>query len=58
MYTKGKTVVGFDVTDPVSVLKSQVQQLQQQVNQLTGAGRGVSPERGPTPKSGPKKKRI
>jgi hypothetical protein len=58
MYTKGKTVVGFDVTDPVSVLKSQVQQLQQQVSQLTGAGHGVSPAHGPTPKGGPQKKRI
>lgn len=37
MYTKGKLVVGFDVTDPVSVLKNQVQQLQQQINQLRGA---------------------
>jgi hypothetical protein len=56
MYTKGKTVVGFDVTDPVSVLKSQVQQLQQQVSQLTGSGHGVSPAPGPARKGGTRKK--
>lgn len=37
MYTKGKLVVGFDMTDPVSVLKSQVLKLQQQVDNLSGA---------------------
>jgi hypothetical protein len=36
VYTKGKMVVGFEVTDPVTVLSNQVQKLQQQVNQLTG----------------------
>jgi hypothetical protein len=35
VYTKGKMVVGFDVTDPVAILKNQVQRLQEQVNQLT-----------------------
>jgi hypothetical protein len=38
IFTKGELVVGFDVTDPIAVLKNQVQQLQQQVNQLTGGG--------------------
>lgn len=38
VYTKGKMVVGFDVTDQVAVLNGQVQRLQQQVDQLTGAG--------------------
>ena len=57
MYTKGKLVVGFDVTDPVSVLKTQVPQLQQQVNRLTGAGGSGSPAHGPTPGRGPTKKK-
>jgi hypothetical protein len=38
VFTKGKVVVGFDVSDPIAVLKQQVLQLQQQVNQLTAAG--------------------
>jgi hypothetical protein len=42
VFTKGDLVVGFDVTDPVAVLKNQVQQLQKQVNQLTGAARGAT----------------
>jgi hypothetical protein len=57
MFTKGKLVVGFDVTDPVSVLKTQVQQLQDQVNQLTGARGSASPPQGPTPGRGPRKKK-
>jgi hypothetical protein len=35
VYTKGKQIVGFDSTSPTDILKLQVQQLQQQVNQLT-----------------------
>jgi hypothetical protein len=53
MYTNGKLVVGFDVTDPVSVLKKQVQDLQKQVEQFIGTGRGGSPTHGSTPKGGP-----
>jgi hypothetical protein len=34
-----KTLRTFDVTNAVAVLTKQVQQLQQQVSQLTGAGR-------------------
>jgi hypothetical protein len=54
MFVKGNLVVGFDVTDPVSVLRNQVQQLEQQVNQLTGGAGSPAPEhltgRGPTKK--------
>jgi hypothetical protein len=52
MYTKGQQVVGFDVSNPVAVLTKQVQQLQQQVEQLTGAGRGTTTKavRGPAKK--------
>jgi hypothetical protein len=52
MFIKGQQVVGFDVTNPVAVLTKQVQQLQQQVNQLTGTGRGTTtePGRGPAKK--------
>jgi len=57
MYTRGNLVVGFDVTDPVTALRTQVQQLQQQVNQLTGAAGTHSSDRGPTLKGGPRKKR-
>jgi hypothetical protein len=37
-YDPSTLTATFDVTDPVAVLKNQVQQLQSQVNQLTGAG--------------------
>jgi hypothetical protein len=53
MFIRGDAVVGFDVTDPVSVLQKQVHDLQQQVDQFIGAGRGGSPTHGPTPKGGP-----
>jgi hypothetical protein len=55
MYTQGKLVVGFDVTDPVSVLKNQVLKLQQQVDNLSGAaGRpGVAPPSPPAPPTAP-----
>ncbi len=53
MFVKQDLVVGFDVTDPVSVLQKQVNDLQKQVEQFIGAGRGVSPTHGPVPKGGP-----
>ena len=37
-YDPSTLTATFDVTDPVAVLKNQVQQLQSQTNQLTGAG--------------------
>jgi hypothetical protein len=49
VFTKSGLVVGIDVTDPVAVLTNQVQQLQKQVSQLTGAGRGITPESGRGP---------
>jgi hypothetical protein len=49
VFTKGKMVVGFDITDPVAVLKNQVKQLQQQVNQLTAAGGKSTRESNPAP---------
>ena len=57
MYTKGKIVVGFDITDRVTALQAQVDQLQQQINQLTGAAGTSSTDRGPSPKSGSAKKK-
>jgi hypothetical protein len=53
MYTKGNSVVGFDMTNPVSVLQKQVVQLQQQVDKLTGGGGGESPVHERTPGRGP-----
>jgi hypothetical protein len=49
VFTKGDLVVGFDVTDPVVVLKNQVQQLQKQVSQLTGTARGATRDTGRAP---------
>jgi len=52
MYTKGSLVVGFDVTD----LKTQVERLQEQVEQLTSGGHGASAARGVMRKRGTPKK--
>lgn len=54
MFIRGGKVVGFDVTNPVAVLTNQVQQLQRQVNQLTGEGGGPTRDSGAAP---PKKRR-